>query len=387
MKSNKIINQPHEYYPQYSSTVFAVNLCTYLDNPTHENHAGIRWFPQQCSGLTCKGKRCRHKVKVEVAYDSAETDPPKVYCSKHARRDPDRRDFNLVIQVGEVSPLGVVGDPTPKHHCVWVGVGMPQLEDAYTTAYQILAYVGDDPKPRPRLMEGDQVYGFECDKSVWVDSCTMVNIYYVREAGRIHRTHVSAQSQLDAKLRTYKTVVETMVGAGTGECVVCLETKPLRNLGCGHNFCQDCIARFSCKKATCPMCRAEIPCLTEMANNQGELDRLQIDSPDYEVCKFELQADCVYTYAYKIQINKASFQYHDLHFSPQQEMEYRVFVLLLEKKLVFVNSSYDDQVYVRGRLFGNTLMDRIRCHDVDLVQDLVDYALACGLELDDTTTC
>ena len=377
MKSNKIktSNKTPQYYPQYSSTVFAINLCTYLDDPIPENHAGIRWFPQQCSGTTCKGKRCRHKVKVEVAYDSAETDPPKVYCSKHTRRDPDRRDFNLVIQ-----EVGVVGDPTPKHQCVWVGTGMPQLDDADTMAYQVLTYVGDDPKPRPRLMEGDQVHGFDCDKELWVEPNTYVRIYYVREAGRIHRTHVSAQSQLDTKLQAYKTVVETMEEAGTGECVVCLETKPLRNLGCSHNFCQDCIARFSCKKAACPMCRAEIQCLTEMANTQGELDRLQIESPDYEVRKFELHADCVYTYAYKIQINKASFQYPDLHFSPQQEMEYRVFALLLEKKLVFVNSSYDDTVYVRDRLFGNTLMDRIGCHDADLVKDLVEYALECGLE-------
>lgn len=386
MKSNKLITNiknPPYYYPQYASSVFGINLCNYLNDPIQNSDCvDIRHFYKQCSGTTCKNTRCRHKVKVEVAYDSAETDSPKVYCSKHAGKcsNPDRRDFNLVIQETKIPDETDPDTFTTNHHYVWVGFGTPMLEDTDTVAYQVLNYVGDDPKPRPRLLEEGQLYGFDCDKGLWIDPNTYVRIYYVREAGKISRSQVSAQNQLDTNLQAYKDKVEdTMKCAGTGDCAVCLENKPLRNLGCNHNFCVDCIARFSYKKATCPMCRAEIPCLTEMTNNQKTLDRLQIDSPDYEVKKTEINADCVHAFAYKITITADNFRYPDLYFSPQQEIEYRLLVLLLETKLVFVNSSYDDQVYVRTRLFGNTLMDRLRSNDKRLVQEIVEHGMDCGI--------
>ena len=382
-KSKTFNEKLNETFPHHVAFVFGTNLCAYLDDPTPEKCLNIRYFYQQCSGITCKGRRCRHKVKVEAAYDSAEKNPPKVYCTKHTQRVPDQRNFNLVIGVREVPSTGSKGNCVLKHTREWVGAGTPMLEDTDITAYQILTYIGDDPTPRPRLLEEGQLHGFDCDKSVWVNSTDHVRIYYVREAGHIHRTQVSTQTQMDNRLLTYKdTVRECMVEAGSGDCAVCLESKPLWNLGCDHKFCMDCIARFACKKAACPMCRAEIQCLAEMANNQGTLDRLQLESPDYEVRKTEIDPDCVHTFAYKIAINNAGFRYPDMHFSLRQTFEYRVLAMLLENKLVFVNSTYDDQVYVRTRLFGNVLMDRIRCHDTALVQDLVDYAIECGIGSD-----
>jgi hypothetical protein len=120
--------------------------------------------------------------------------------------------------------------------------------------------------------------------------------------------------------------------------------------------------------------------LTDLSDRQATLERFQLESPDYVVHKTELTPGCIDTFAYRIQIKSPTFRYFDLQFSSHQEMEYRVLSLLLEHKLVFQSSSYDDTVYVRRRLFGNTLMDRIGNHDVTLVQDLAQHALDCGLD-------
>jgi hypothetical protein len=42
------------------------------------------------------------------------------------------------------------------------------------------------------------------------------------------------------------------------ECVVCMETKPARLLVCNHEFCYDCIVKWSRVSMTCPLCRTEM---------------------------------------------------------------------------------------------------------------------------------
>ena len=203
MKSNKIKNI--NSIPD-TATSFADKLCTYLNDPIIDSCLNIRYFHQQCAGITGKRKRCRHKLKVEVAYDAAESDPPVVCCHMHCNNTSTT--LHLVIQE--------VRDPTTgtiTHRCAGISTDMPQLNDADTKAYQILNYY-DDPTPRTRLLDGGRV-GLGYDKEVWIDPDTRIRIYYVREAGRIWTTQVSARTQLAANIQSYKIAVEAeMVVAG-----------------------------------------------------------------------------------------------------------------------------------------------------------------------------
>ena len=363
--------------PVNKYVTFANNLCAHLNDPTADHCLNNRYFHHQCAGITGKGKRCRHKVKVEVAYDGAETNPPIVHCHMHG----DVSQSTTLHMVIQETMCGQI----ITHQCVGIGTSVPVMKDPDTTAYQILHYVGDNLTPRPQLLEDGRV-GVGCDKVLWIDPKTCLRIYYVREAGQIRLIQVSAKNQLDDHIQAYKIAVETeMIPAGSGGCAVCLETKPLWNLGCGgvatHAFCQDCIARFACKKAVCPMCRSEIPCLDDLANRQRELDQYQLESPDYVVHTLELTPECATTFAYRIRIKSHAFRYPDVYFSPQQELEYRILVLLLEHKLVFKQSSYDEAVYVRSPIFlGIQLKDRLRDRDDTLVQDFARFALECGLD-------
>jgi len=380
IKNNNQFNQPNQSIP----VIFANNLCAYLDNPTSENGShmlNIRHFPQQCSGETRDSKRCRNTLKVEVAYDSAETNPPKIFCHAHSHQDRNR-DPNLNLVIQEVFQLQHI-----KHRCVGIGTDMPELPNAVTTAYQSLDYSDVIPTPVPQAIDRvgpNSLHGVDCDKCLYIDPHTMINIYYVRESGRIYRTQVSAATQIDDMVQSYKTkVAEDLAVVGEDQCGVCLETLPLWNLGCGesHSFCQTCIARLACKNAVCPFCRKDIQCLTRMATNFGKLDRIQVDSPEYEVCNEEINPECIYDdIAFKIKIERAKFRYPDMCFSAKQEVEYRIIALLLEKKLVFERSQYEDRVYVRTRLFGELLNARLDQRDISLIQDLVEYSLECGLD-------
>jgi hypothetical protein len=367
-----------------SASAFADKLCSYLNNPTSSD-IDIRHFRQQCSGITCAGKQCRRRIRVDVAYDSAEEIPPSVSCYCHGRTEPSPATLHIMIQEIMCRSTNMI-----THRCIGVGTYIPIPNDTDTTAYQLLNYVDSAPTPQSRLMERPTC-DIGCDREVWIDPRTRVRIYYVREAGRVLRTQVSGRSQLEANIQACEIAVEQgMVGAGSGDCGICYETKPLWNLGCDHMFCRDCIARFACRNVTCPMCRRSISCLSELSERQETLMRYQIESPDYVIHRTELFPECVDAHApaFRIRIKSTRFLYADLLFTMGQEMEYRMIVMLLEHKLVFRGSSYDDAVYLRNPcLSGNPLMERLRDHDMTLIQELGRYAMECGLDEIDLLLC
>ena len=371
---------------------FAENLCKDLNDNTSLN---IRYFNTMCSGKTLKGKKCRCASKVDVACDSAESNPPKIYCHNHSNSSNNyggyKPKYNVVIKEDYKD-----GDKT-IHTVAKISKDTPELDDSDKVTYQVLDYSFDsfDSMYAKSIKKPGDILN-RWDKLVWIREDLLVKIFYVRESGIIRTSQVSSATHSEAQLKRYRDVVESeLVQKEKGDCQICFESDVnLWNLGCNdmHNFCQECIANFSIRKAACPVCRHDIVSLGKVAESESVLTKIQLQSPDYEIVQIEQKPEFVdeqtsdnlpnNRYCFKLEIKSQQFGYKPLLFSKNQKKEYLMLYTLFKNMVVFEEDNYVHTIYVRDKLFvWDTLDSRLNDEDNALLTSLEKFAITIGIDI------